>query len=137
MGFLLFVIFVVWPVLEIVMLVLVADQIGWGWALLGLIGLSLLGVLVIRGTFKAGRAIANSTVGTATDPLKVGSDDLTSLGKQTADAGFRLLAGILLVIPGYVTGVVGLLLLLPPVRALARAAAGNAMVRRYPRCRRP
>ena len=27
---------------------------------------------------------------------------------------------------------VGLLLLLPPVRALARAAAGNAMVRRYP-----
>lgn len=133
MGFLLFVVFVIWPVLEIVMLVLVADQIGWGWALLGLVGLSVLGVLVIRGTFRAGRDIANSTVGTVgSDPTKVGSDDLTSLGKQTADAGFRLLAGILLVIPGYVTGVVGLLLLLPPVRALARAAAGNAMVRRYP-----
>ena len=64
MGFALFVIFVIWPVLEIVMLVLVADQIGWGWALLGLVGLSLLGVLVIRGTFRAGRDIANSTVGT-------------------------------------------------------------------------
>ena len=49
MGFALFTVFVIWPILEIVMLVLIADQIGWGWALLGLLALSLLGVLVIEG----------------------------------------------------------------------------------------
>lgn len=123
MVFALLTIFVIWPLVEIVMLVLVADWIGWGWALLGLFGLSFLGVLVLRGTFRAARDIAAST------PTP---EQLPGLGTQAADAGFRFLAGVLLLIPGYVTGVLGLLLLLPPVRALARAASGNALVRRYP-----
>lgn len=133
MGFVLFTVFIVWPLLEIVMLVLIAGVIGWGWALLGLVSLSLLGVLVIRGTFRAAREIGTTTMNQATaGTVPADPDSLTGLGKQTADAGFRFLAGVLLVIPGYLTGVVGLLLLLPPVRSLARAAAGNAMLRRYP-----
>jgi UPF0716 protein FxsA len=125
MGLVAFLLFIVLPVAEIYVMVLVADQIGWYWTLLALLGLSLLGVLVVRGTLRAAREIARST---SSMPMTA----VPAAGSQAADAGFRLLAGILLVIPGFLTGAVGLLLLLPPVRALARAMAGNAMVRRYP-----
>jgi UPF0716 protein FxsA len=123
MGFALFTIFIIWPLVEIVMLVLVADWVGWGWALFGLVGLSFLGVLVIRGTFRAAREIASSNAS---------PEELPRLGTQAADAGLRFLAGVLLLVPGYFTGLIGLLLLLPPIRSLTRAAVGNAVVRRFP-----
>jgi UPF0716 protein FxsA len=123
MGLVAFVVFILIPTAEIAVAIVVADQIGWGWTLLALLGLSILGVLVIRGTFRAAREIA-----TTAQPMSAAP----AVGAKAADAGFRLLAGILLVIPGFITGTIGLLLLLPPVRALARIAAGNAMIRRYP-----
>ncbi len=43
-------------------------------------------------------------------------------GKEIADGVMILLAGALLVSPGFVTDVFGVLLLLPPVRAVVRAA---------------
>jgi UPF0716 protein FxsA len=39
---------------------------------------------------------------------------------ELIDGGLVLAAGVLLVVPGFVTGVVGLLLLFPPTRSLAR-----------------
>ncbi|HVQ17850.1 MAG TPA: FxsA family protein [Actinomycetes bacterium] len=129
MGLIAFLLFVALPILEIALAILVAGQIGWAWTLLLLLALSALGVLVIRGTIRAAGEIARS----ATPPTAAGaSASAARVGRATADAGFRLLAGVLLVIPGFLTGCAGLFLLLPPVRALARAAAGNAMLRRYP-----
>lgn len=43
-------------------------------------------------------------------------------GKEIADGVMILLAGALLISPGFVTDVFGVLLLLPPVRAVVRAA---------------
>ena len=43
-------------------------------------------------------------------------------GKEIADGVMILLAGALLLSPGFVTDVVGVLLLLPPVRAAIRGA---------------
>jgi UPF0716 protein FxsA len=125
MGLVAFVIFVVLPIAEIYVMVLIAGQVGWGPTLVVLASLSLLGVLVLRGTGRAAREIARST-------QSMSMAEVPRAGTQAADAGFRLLAGVLLVIPGFLTGLVGLLLLLPPVRALARIAAGNRMIRRYP-----
>jgi UPF0716 protein FxsA len=125
MGLWAFVLFVALPIAEIYVMVLVADQLGWGLTLLGLVCLSLLGVLVIRGTARAAREIARSTT-------SMSMAEVPRTGTQAADAGFRLLAGILLVVPGFITGLVGLLLLVPPIRALARAGAGTTIVRRYP-----
>jgi len=125
MGVTLFLLFVVLPIAEIYVMVLVAAQIGWSLTLLALLGLSLLGVLVLKGTARAAREIVAS-------PQSMSAAGLPATGGRAADAGFRFLAGVLLVIPGFITGFVGLLLLLPPVRALARAMAGNAMMRRYP-----
>ena len=43
--------------------------------------------------------------------------------RELADAALVLVGGTLLLIPGFVTDVVGLLLLLPPTRARRRRAA--------------
>jgi UPF0716 protein FxsA len=124
-GLIAFVLFIVLPVAEIYVMVLVAAQIGWSWTLLALLALSALGIVVIRGTARAAREIARST---SVMPGSV----VPGTGSQAADAGFRMLAGVLLLVPGFITGLVGLLLLFPPVRVLARIMAGNAMIRRYP-----
>jgi UPF0716 protein FxsA len=43
-------------------------------------------------------------------------------GKELADAALILFGGALMVAPGFLTDVLGMLLLLPPVRAVVRAA---------------
>jgi UPF0716 family protein affecting phage T7 exclusion len=47
--------------------------------------------------------------------------------KEMADGVLLLLAGLLLLVPGFVTSAIGVLLLLPPVRALVR----GVLVRRW------
>jgi UPF0716 protein FxsA len=51
-------------------------------------------------------------------------------GREAADGGLLLLAGVLLTFPGFVTGALGALLLLRPVRALVRAVSGAWLLRR-------
>ncbi len=49
-------------------------------------------------------------------------------GRELANGVMIMLAGILLLIPGFVTDIIGLLLFLPPVRRLAWAFLGRRMV---------
>jgi UPF0716 protein FxsA len=49
---------------------------------------------------------------------------------EVADGAMILLAGALLLTPGFLTDVVGVLLLLPPTRALARRLAPRLAARR-------
>jgi UPF0716 protein FxsA len=51
-------------------------------------------------------------------------------GKEIADGVMVLLAGALLLTPGFLSDVLGILLLLPPVRAVVRAAALRRAARR-------
>ena len=53
---------------------------------------------------------------------------------EVADGAMILLAGALLLTPGFLTDVVGILLLLPPTRALARRLAPR-IAERCLRCR--
>ncbi len=46
-------------------------------------------------------------------------------GSHLADGFWLLVAGLLLLVPGFVTDVAGLLLLLPPVRGLAKRSAAR------------
>lgn len=50
--------------------------------------------------------------------------------RELADGGLILLAGALLVTPGFLTDVLGILLLLPPTRAVCRAAVLAVLARR-------
>jgi UPF0716 protein FxsA len=51
-------------------------------------------------------------------------------GREITDGVLVLSAGALLAVPGFITDVLGLLLLLPPVRAVVRAAALRRLGRR-------
>jgi UPF0716 protein FxsA len=51
-------------------------------------------------------------------------------GVALVDGLLILVAGLCLVVPGFITDVIGLALLLPPVRATARRAVRWAMIRR-------
>jgi UPF0716 protein FxsA len=57
-------------------------------------------------------------------------------GRELADGAMIMLAGALLLTPGFVTDVVGILLLLPPVRAAIRASALRRLTDRVYRIRR-
>jgi UPF0716 protein FxsA len=48
-------------------------------------------------------------------------------GKELADAVLILFGGALMVAPGFITDILGILLLLPPVRAVVRAALRRRM----------
>ena len=51
-------------------------------------------------------------------------------GADLLDGLWILVAGILLLIPGFITDALGLVLLLPPVRAVVNRVVGMAVVRR-------
>jgi UPF0716 protein FxsA len=130
MGRIFFLVLIGWPIAELYVAVLVGQQVGGPVTLLLLLSLSALGVLVLRSNGRAWRTVAagaQPASGTGLPPVGTGA--------AAADAGFRLLAGLLLLVPGFISAAFGLVLLFPPVRSLAIAASGNWVVRRFPTLR--
>jgi UPF0716 protein FxsA len=130
MGRLVLVLFLAWPIAELYVAVLVAQQVGAAATMVLLLGLSALGVWVLRTNGRAWRTVAAEAAPAAGAGLPP-----SGTGAAAADAGFRLLAGLLLLVPGFLSAACGLVLLFPPVRSLAIAATGNWMVRRFPTLR--
>lgn len=108
--------FVALPLIEIALFIAIGAQIGL-LATLGLIVLgALAGVSILRGQQE--RALAMMQGGLRVQP-----------GTFLAQGAFRVLAGLLLILPGFLTDALGLLLLIPPLqRALVRALAAGATV---------
>lgn len=52
------------------------------------------------------------------------------LGREVLDGGLIVMAGLLLLVPGLVSGVLGALLLLPPIRAVVRPGLAFLVLRR-------
>lgn len=114
--------FVVWVVAELYALILVSNWIGF-WSMLGLLVLiSILGTAVIR--YAGIRTLRRYVEATA-----AGEQPARELGNG---AGL-LVAGILLTIPGFVSGAIGALLLLPPFRSLATSMVRRRAGRRFGR----
>jgi len=130
MGRVLFLLFLAWPIAELSVAVVVAQQVGATLTMVLLLGLSALGVLVLRSNGRAWRTVAADAV-----PASGSGLPPSGTGAAAADAGFRLLAGLLLLVPGFISAAFGLVLLFPPVRSLAIAATGNWVVRRFPTLR--
>ena len=93
--------FLALPLAELAVFIAVASSIGFAWALILLLGTSLAGGLVLR--HAGGSHIARVRVA-----LNQGS--FTAL-QADSSGGLILLAGILLLIPGFITDTVGLMLL--------------------------
>lgn len=110
MGLLLVLLLVVLPIAELVVIVQVAGAIGVGDTLGLLILTSIVGVFLAR---RAGLG--------ALDRLRRAQSSGKPPSRELWDAGLLLLAAVLLVLPGFISDVVGLALLLPPVRSAVRA----------------
>jgi UPF0716 protein FxsA len=110
---------VVMPILELWVFVQAADSFGFWTSLLVLVGLSLFGVwLALREGRRVWRRF-NEALNEGRSP-----------SKELVDGMLLLLAGVLLILPGFVSDAVGLALLVPPVRALVRPVLVRRSVRR-------
>ncbi len=97
------------PVAELVVIVKVAGSIGVANTLGLLLLVSIVGVSLAR---RAGLG--------ALERLRRSQSDGTPPSRDLTDAALLLLAAFLLVLPGFISDVMGLALLLPPIRALVR-----------------
>ena len=103
-----------YPFIELYVLIQVAQAVGVFTALLGVFALSVIGGSVLkRSGLRAWRKVEEEVAG-GKDP-----------SARMLDSVIVLIAGLLLVMPGYVTGALGLLLLFPPVRMLMRGTVGR------------
>jgi UPF0716 protein FxsA len=93
------------PLIEIAGFILVGQAIGLVPTLLGVLVAALAGAMVIRWQGVALLRDLQATLSRGQLPAR-----------QLADAMLVGLAGLLLLVPGYVTDVMGVLLLIPPVR---------------------
>jgi UPF0716 protein FxsA len=110
-----------WAVAEIAVYVLVAAQIGVGWTVLLTLATSALGGLLLarQGT----KALAE---------LSRRAQEHRAPGRALGDAGLVALGGALMLLPGFLGDLLGLLCLLPGTRALPRALIARGLLRRLP-----
>ena len=95
--------------IEIFVFVQVGQWIGYGWAIVALIAIALFGIWLVKreglGTWRRAQA-----------QMRAGEIPAA----EAVDGALIAGAGLLLIVPGFVTDVIGLLLLLPPLRWPAR-----------------
>jgi UPF0716 protein FxsA len=107
------------PLLEIYVLVQVGQVIGAWWTILLLVVMSVLGTLLIRR--EGGRAWR-----ALTEALRTGRMP----ARELADGALILVGGTLMLTPGFVTDVLGILLILPFTRPVARRLLTTVVARR-------
>jgi UPF0716 protein FxsA len=101
--------FVVVPIVEIYFIIQVAHVIG-GWETIGLLIIeSLIGAWLMK---RQGIGALNRVTSAI--------EQRRAPGKELVDGFLILVAGVLMVTPGFVTDVFGFLLLIPPTRAIVR-----------------
>jgi UPF0716 protein FxsA len=111
-------------VIEIVALVALGSAIGLGWTLLVLLAGSVVGMwLARREGVRAAQALAEAVSNRRVPTAEVTDGMLVAAG------------GVLLFLPGLVTDLAGLLLVLPPTRALVRRRLVRAAEERAPELR--
>lgn len=106
--------FVILPLVEIALFVLVGSEIGV-WGTLGLVlGSSLLGLsLIRRQSLSAMRDMQKAEQGQLQNPLS-----------PVAHGVLRFFAAVMLLVPGFLTSTMGLLLLVPQLRDLVISRLG-------------
>ena len=104
-GRMVFLVFLIVPIIEIALFILIGQAIGLWPTILGILVIALIGSAIIRRQGVALLAEIRTTMGQGQMPARA-----------LADAMLVGIAGVLMVVPGYFTDAVGLVLLVPPVR---------------------
>ena len=117
---LLVLLFIVVPIIELYVIIEVGQAIGVVPTLAILVADALLGSLLLRQQGRQAWARFNRAL-----------DERRFPGKEVADGLMIAIGGTLLLTPGFVTDVFGLVLLIPPTRAVVRRAMQRIVGRRF------
>jgi UPF0716 protein FxsA len=104
-GRLLFLIFLLVPIIEIALFIVIGQAIGFWATVAGILLIALIGSAIIRQQGIGLLAEIRATLGQGRLPARA-----------LADAMLISIAGVLMVVPGYFTDTLGLLLLVPALR---------------------
>lgn len=107
--------------LEVLVFIAVAAWIGLGWTILAALATSALGWVLL----------ARQGTRTLTE-LRLRAQEHRAPGTVLGDAGLIAAGGLLMVLPGFVGDLLGLLCLLPGTRKLPRALLARAVLARLP-----
>jgi UPF0716 protein FxsA len=110
--------FIVVPIAELAVIIQVGEAIGVWWTIALLIADSLLGSLLMRHQGRAAWRRFTESVGSGRVPAR-----------EVLDGALVLFGGAMLLTPGFLSDILGALLLLPPTRAVIR----GVLVRRFGR----
>ncbi len=103
---------IIWPIAELFVMVQVANWIGFFWMLFLLFASAVSGILILQ---HRGRAHWRRFRGAI--------DERRPPAREAFDGVMITTGAILLIIPGFITSVLGLFLLFPPTRWLVKLAA--------------
>src|SRR5687767_13106363 len=116
MPLLLIVLFIVVPIAELAVLIQIGEAIGVWWTIALLVVDAVLGSLLARSQGRTVWRRFNEALRSGRPPAR-----------EVMDGALVLFGGALLLTPGFLSDILGVLLLLPPTRALVRAL----LVRRF------
>jgi UPF0716 protein FxsA len=120
MPLLLVLLFIVVPIVELYVILQVGEAIGALPTIAILIADSVLGSVLLRSQGRAAWRRFNDALAERRAPAR-----------EVLDGGLIIFGGALLLTPGFVTDVFGLLLLLPPTRALVRRLVVRTFASRF------
>jgi UPF0716 protein FxsA len=129
MLFLLVLLFIAVPIVEIYVIIQVGQAIGALWTIALLVADSILGSILMRSQGRVAWRRFNEAIAAGRVP-----------GREVVDGALVIFGGALLLTPGFVTDIFGAAFLLPPTRAvirsqLVRRFLGRFTVARPPRTR--
>jgi UPF0716 protein FxsA len=111
--------FVVVPIAELAVVIQVGQEIGVLWTVVLLVADSILGSVLMRAQGRVAWRRFNEAIAAGKVPAR-----------EVLDGALVMFGGLLLLTPGFLTDVLGLLLLIPPTRRLVRAALARRLVHR-------
>ena len=109
MPLLLVILFIVVPIAELAVIIQVGELIGVWWTIALLLADSVLGSWLMRSQGRAVWRRFNETLAAGRVPAR-----------EVVDGALVIFGGALLLTPGFITDILGLILLIPPTRALVR-----------------
>ncbi|MFN8162738.1 MAG: FxsA family protein [Solirubrobacterales bacterium] len=118
--FLLVALFILVPIAELYVIIKVGELIGLWPTLALLLADALLGSLLLRHQGRGAWRRFNAAIAERRFP-----------GKEVADGVLIVIGGTLLLTPGFLSDIVGLFLLIPPTRAIARSVLRRFTVARF------
>jgi UPF0716 protein FxsA len=111
--------FIVVPIAELAVVIEVGQQIGVLWTVALLVADSILGSVLMRSQGRTAWRRFNEAIAAGKVPAR-----------EVLDGTLVIFGGLLLLTPGFITDVLGLLLLIPPTRAVVRAMLARRLTHR-------